>query len=39
MHRYDNQDRAMLSSMQSVARYFGETWTLGKGTRIVVITN
>jgi hypothetical protein len=25
--------------MQSVARYFGETWTLGKGRRIVVITN
>jgi protoporphyrinogen oxidase len=24
MHRYDNQDHAMLSSMQSVARYFGE---------------
>jgi protoporphyrinogen oxidase len=24
MHRYDNQDHAMLSSMHSVARYFGE---------------
>lgn len=24
MHRYDNQDHAMLSAMQSVARYFGE---------------
>lgn len=24
MHRYDNQDHAMLSAMHSVARYFGE---------------
>ena len=24
MHRYDNQDHAMLSAMQSVAKYFGE---------------
>jgi protoporphyrinogen oxidase len=24
MHRYDNQDHAMLSAMQSVAQYFGE---------------
>ena len=24
MHRYDNQDHAMLSAMQSVARYFGK---------------
>jgi UDP-galactopyranose mutase len=24
MHHYDNQDHAMLSAMQSVARYFGE---------------
>lgn len=24
MHRYDNQDHAMLSAMSSVARYFGE---------------
>lgn len=24
MHRYDNQDHAMLSAMRSVARYFGE---------------
>ncbi len=24
MHRYDNQDHAMLSAMQSVARYFGD---------------
>lgn len=24
MHRYDNQDHAMLSALQSVARYFGE---------------
>ena len=24
MHRYDNQDHAMLSAMQSVAKYFGK---------------
>ncbi|MCV7421471.1 FAD-dependent oxidoreductase [Mycobacterium yunnanensis] len=24
MHRYDNQDHAMMSAMQSVAKYFGE---------------
>ena len=24
MHHYDNQDHAMLSAIQSVARYFGE---------------
>jgi protoporphyrinogen oxidase len=34
MHRYDNQDHAMLSAMYSVARYFGENvdpWQVNTG--------
>lgn len=36
MHRYDNQDHAMLSAMHSVKRYFGESidpWEVNKERR------
>ncbi len=36
MHRYDNQDHAMLSAMHSVKRYFGESvdpWQVNKERR------
>lgn len=36
MHRYDNQDHAMLSAMHSVKRYFGESvdpWRVNKDRR------